>query len=448
MLLWILGLLVLLGASALLARFVTAEMVPAVVDAFASGEAISVLLLSLATMAMALIVVTALVAAPLTQSAELRHRVLGTEPPSEALRRRLRRNAVASPHPVVGVKLANVHWNAPGEAPWFSGASGGSPYQREDVAHCGHRPVEALCVDQDTHRCGFYALPHGNALLAELTGLSEAEAVEAYDWRDALEPFGEATHLVTVALHGEVITYDTAVRGQRQTVTAVDLPAACSRAHCDEPVNAVAAVGRPLGLCALHAASPELADRTLPITEFARRFGLALRPTTPTGQPAPPPGGHRPHPATASPALAEQPTADTPVEHRQERVEGWLAGSFDVDRGQLVTDSHRLDAHTRAAEPVTAARDALSPPSGLTLARVRLGGEVVVRRDSVSSRDVQIWDLYLPERCQLAGCHDAAELVDRDGSLAVARCRAHASGSARPAAQYGADHGVEIRLGT
>lgn len=446
MLLWILGVLVLLGASALLARFVAVEMVPAVVDAFAQGEAVSVLLLSLVTMAMALIVVTALVAAPLTHSAELRQRVLGTEPPNEALRRQLRRNATASPRPVRGVKLANVHWHAPEQEPEFSGASGGSPYQREDIACCGHRPVDALCVDQDTHRCGFYALPTGNALLAELTGLSEAEAVDAYDWRDVLEPFGETAHLLTVALHGEVITYDTAARGQCQTVTAVDLPAACSRAHCDEPVDAVAAVGWPLGLCALHASSPEVADHTLALTEFARRFDIALRPTTPIGQPTSLREGHRLH-APASPALAEQPAADTPVEHRQERVEGWLAGSFDVDRGQLVTDSHRLDAHTRAAEPVTAARDGLSPPSGLALARVRLGGEVVVRRRSVSSRDVQLWDLYLPEHCQLANCQDAAELVDRDGSLAIARCRTHASESARPASHYGADHGVEIKLG-
>lgn len=446
MLLWILGLLVLLGASALLARFVAVAMVPAVVDAFAQGEAISVLLLSLATMALALIVVTALVAAPLTHSAELRQRVLGTEPPSEALRRRLRRDATASPRPVTGVKLAHVHWTAPDQEPEFSGASGHTRYQREDVAHCGHRPVDALCVDQDTHRCGFYALPTGNALLAELTGLSEAEAVDAYDWRDVLERFDETAHLVTVALHGEVITYDTAARGQRQTVTAVDLPADCSRAHCDEPVDAVAAVGAPLGLCALHASSPEVADRALSLTEFARRFDIALRPTTPTGQPTSPPDGRRPH-APASPAVAEPATDDTPVEHRRERVEGWLAGSFDVDRGQLVTDRHRLDAHTHAAEPVTAARDTLSPPSGLALARVRLGGEVMIRRDSVSSRDVQVWDLYLPEHCQLAGCHDAAELVDRDGPLAVARCRTHASESARPAAQYGADHGVEIRLG-
>lgn len=448
MLLWILGLLLVLAASALLGSFVTVEMIPEAVEAFANGEAGSVLLLSLVIMALVAIIVVGVTAGPVTQHAELRRR-LRDSPLAIALnRRRLRRNAATAPEPVVGVKLANVHWHDTRAEPEFSGASAGNPYQRDDLAYCGHQPTDRLCVDQHAdHRCGFYALPTGTALLAELTGLSEAQAVDAYDWCDVLEPFHETTHVVTVALHGEVMTYDAAVRGQRQTVIAIDLPATCSRQHCDGPVDAVAAVGYPLGLCALHAASPELAERTLPIDEFAWRFDIALHPTTPTGHPAPRPDHQRRNEWVATAALAEAPSADMPVEHRDDRVEGWLTGSFDIERGQLITDGHRLSADTHANEPVVATREALAPPSGQALARVRLGGEVVVRRASVSSRDVQVWDLYLPARCQHAACHQAGDLVDRDGALAVTRCRSHASRSARPPAQYGADHGVAIQLG-
>lgn len=448
MLLWMLGLLLLLAASALLASFVVGEMVPMVVEVFMNGDDLAALLLATATIAMALIAVMGGVVGPLTHRGELRRRLMESKLATTWRSRRLRRQAVTSPEPVMAVKLANVHWDDPDAEPEFSGASAGRVYRREAIAHCGSQPTDALCVDQQSHhRCGFYALANGNALLAELTGLSEAQAVEAYDWRDVLEACDDTTHVVTVALHGEVMTYDTGVRGQRQTVTGIDVPAACHRERCAEPVDAVAAVGYPLVLCARHASSPELAERTLSLDEFARRFDLALRPTTATGRPASHPSHHGPSTLVPTPAIAQEPTVDTPVDHSEERVEGWLTGSFDLDGGRLVTDTHQLSADTRTGEPVTAARDVLPPPPGQALARVRLGGEVVVRRKSVTSRDVQIWDLYLPRRCQDANCQHAAQLVDRDASLAVARCRWHASASARPATQLGADHGMAIRLG-
>lgn len=447
MILWILALLLVLAASGLLAGFVTLEMIPQITDAFADGEAVSVMLSSFAALAIALIAVVGVLAVPMTLYSELRRRLADSKLATAWHERRLRQNAATSAEPVTGVKLANVHWHAPDEEPAFSGASGGSAYRRDDTAQCEHQPADTLCVEQHPrHRCGFYALPTGNALLAELTGLSQAQAVESYDWRDALEPFDETTHVVTVALHGEIMAYDAGVRGQCQTVTAIDLPAVCTRERCEGPVDAVAALGSPVALCALHAASPDLAGRTLPLEEFARRFDIALRPTTPSGRPAP-----RAEPArrdTPITAVAESPRADTPVEHSSERMEGWLAGSFDVERGHLITETHLLSADTRATDPVTATREAPTPPPGQALARVRLGGEVVVRRQSVSSRDVQVWDLYLPDDCQHAGCHQPAELVDRDGSLAVTRCHSHASPLARPAAQYGADHGMAIQLGS
>lgn len=446
MLLWILALLLVLAASGLLAGFVTLEMIPQIAEAFGDGEAVSVMLSSFAALAIALIALVGVLAVPMMLYSELRRRLAESKLVAAWHERRLRQNAVTSAEPVTGVKLANVHWHATDQEPAFSGASGGSAYRRDDTAQCEHSPTDRLCVDQHTrHRCGFYALPTGNELLAELTGLSQAQAVESYDWRDALEPFDETTHVVTVALHGEVMAYDAGVRGQRQTVTAIDLPAVCTRDHCEGPVDAVAALGSPGALCALHAASPDLAGRTLSLEEFARRFDIALRPTTPTGRPAPRAEGQR---DASGAGGAEGPSADTPVEHRSERIEGWLAGSFDVERGHLITETHLLSAGTRAADPVTAARHAPTPPPGQALARVRLGGEVVVRRQSISSHDVQVWDLYLPDQCQHAGCHQPAELVDRDGSLAVTRCRSHASPLARPAAQYGADHGMAIQLGS
>lgn len=447
MILWILALLLVLAASGLLAGFVTLEMLPQIVEAFGDGEAVSVMLLSFAALAIALIAAVGVLAVPVTLYSELRRRLAASKFAMARHERRLRQRAATTAEPVTGVKLANVHWHAADEEPAFSGASGGSTYRRDDTAQCEHKPSGTLCVDQHTsHRCGFYALPTGNALLAQLTGLSQAQAVDSYDWRDALEPFEETTHVVTVALHGEVMAYDAGLRGQRQTVTAIDLPAVCSRERCEGPVDAVAALGSPVALCALHAASPDLAGRTLPLGEFARRFHIALRPTTPTGRPVP-----RAEPSrgdTPVIALAESPSADTPVEHSSERIEGWLAGSFDIERGHLITETHQLSADTRPTDPVTATREAPTPPPGQALARVRLGGEVVVRRQTVSSRDVQVWDLYLPDDCQHAGCHEPAELVDRDGSLAVTRCRSHASPLARPAAQYGADHGMAIQLGS
>lgn len=350
----------------------------------------------------------------------------------------------------MGVKLADVRWDDPAAEPHFAGVSAGTAYHREDAARCGGRVVERLCLDQAAdHRCGFYALPDGEALLAELTGACRAEVDEAHGWRGVLDACEPTTHVVTVALHGEVVAYDTAVRGQRQTIAAIQVPPACARAGCDEPVDAVAAVGHPLGLCAGHAASPDVADRTVSTGEFARRFDIALWPTGVTGRPAPPRELHRTGSAAATSTVAttaDAGAAPAPVEHRDERVEGWLAGSFDVERGQLLTGPHQLAVDTRAHEPVHATRAAFAPASGDALARVRLGGSVVIRHESVASHDVQIWDLYLPGRCQHRGCRHAAELVDRDGPLAVTRCGAHASEAARPPAQQGAEHGVAIRL--
>lgn len=450
MLLWILGLLLVLAPSAVFAGFVVVEVVPEVVGALVDGDELVALLLAPAIVAMAVIAVTPVVAvlgALLTRDVELRRRLVESQLATALWRWHLRLEAVSCSEPVVGVKLANVHWQDADAPPEFSGAGGGNPYGGDDIARCGNGVVDRLCVSQHRdHRCGFYALPTGNALLAELTGLAEAQAVEAYDWRDVLEPFDDTTHVVTVALHGEVVTYDAAMRGQRQTVTAIDLPATCARQRCDAPVEVVAAVGYPLGLCGRHGASRELACRTLPLAEFAQRFGMELRPTSPTGRPAPHCHGHRRHAREAAPAVDQELPAAMPVEHRDERVEGWLAGSFDLELGQLVTDSHRPEAETHAHEPVTAARETPVPASRQALARVRLGGEVVVRRTSLSSRHVEVWDVYLPERCQHSGCRRASQLVDRDGSLAVTRCRPHASETARPATQLGAEHGMAIRL--
>lgn len=447
MLIWIIALVLILGASALIARLVAVGLLPEVTDAFVNGDEVSALVLGAVTIAMMLIVFMALVVGPLSYHGDIRQRIARSKPVTAWRQRQLRSNATTSPEPVLGVKLANVHWSDPDTAPHFSGASGGNAYQREDIAHCDNRQNDTLCFDQrPDHRCGFYAVTTGPALLAELTATPEQQAVERYDWRDALEPFEPTTHVVTVALHGEVMVYNPALRAQRQTVTGIDLPATCGAADCHGSVDAVAAVGYPLGLCAPHASSPELVASSLPLDEFARRFDIALRPTTPTGQPVPRPDHTQLAPVPQPSVDEQEQSLHTPVEHRGERVEGWLSGSFDLERGQFVAGPHRLTVDTHVDEPITAAREAGPPSPGEALARLRLGGEVVVRRGSVSSQDVQIWDLYLPATCQHADCDQRGELVDRDGSLAVTRCLAHAGPAARPAEQHSADHGMAIQL--
>lgn len=446
--------------SLLLAGFVVAEMVPEVVDLLAVGDTLSAALTGAAAVALALIVATGGVVAPLLHIPQLRRwlpqPVSAAAPgPAAAPRagepgrdRRLRRTAVTSSEPIMGVKLADVRWDDPAAEPRFAGTRAGTAYDREDVARCGGRVVERLCLDQAAdHRCGFYALPDGEALLAELTGAARAEVDEARGWPGVLDACEPTTYVVSVALHGDVIAYDAAVRGQRQTITAIRMPPACARAGCDEAVDAVAAVGRPLGLCTRHATSPDVADRTVSTSEFARRFDIALWPTAVMGRPAPPqpPRASSAAPRSTVTTMADDPAASAPVEHREERVEGWLVGRLDAD-GRLLTEAHQLTAETWAREPVVATRAACAPAPGQALARVRLGGSVVVRHESVASHDVQIWDLYLPDRCQLDGCQHAAELIDRDGSLAVTRCGAHASEAARPPAEQGAEHGMAIRL--
>lgn len=65
--------------------------------------------------------------------------------------------------------------------------------------------------------------------------------------------------MVHVAMHGNVICYERAIRSEGQTVIAIDVPAACAQESCEEPVVAVAAVGWPLGLCTAHADEPDMA---------------------------------------------------------------------------------------------------------------------------------------------------------------------------------------------
>lgn len=445
MLLWILAVAIVLAAAAVLGYLVATMMVPEVAQAFVNGDETAALLMSAVTVALVAIAVLAVAAGLRGHHEAVRARLATSPLVGRWRRRRLRSQALASADPVLGVKLGEVRWDDPAAEPRFAGASGGNPYARADVAHCGGQLATTLCVDQHAdHRCGFYAVPSRAELLAELTG---QRAPDPAEWSRALASVDTATHVLTVALHGEVISYDHALRGQRQTVTAIDVPARCTQEWCGAPLAAVAALGHPVALCALHASSPELAAHTLPVAEFERRFDVALRPTTETGESVDRSDLRR-RPTGTPVAEPDAPAPGTPVDHRAERVEGWIAGSYDLEHGQLVTDDHRLDVDVRTDVPVTARRAAPALQPGQALARVRLGGEVTVRRDSVASRDVQMWDLYLPAQCQRAGCDEPAELVDADGSRAVARCRAHASEQARPAEQHSAAHGVAVQLGS
>lgn len=155
------------------------------------------------------------------------------------------------------------------------------------------------------------------------------------------------------------------------------------------------------------------------LPEFARRYHIDIRPVMADGTPVIP---DAPTSGAANHDRAATDWASAPVvDHTDDRIDGWIAGGLDPVGGEFVTDGHRLTAHTLTAQPVSASR---RPPASLhqqALARVRLGGEVIVHHQSVASRDVQVWDLHLPERCQYPDCDRLAAMVDRGDAFVESR---------------------------